>query len=235
MDIFYHIFQVCAKIYGMMQRVISGAVFCDLDETIYPGSTIKHVGRYLLRRGKLPRSVYRRLIWWLFLRKCGLLNDEKAFVKGIQLIAGWSFIDLETEIRQAYIEVLRPNVPKDVWKLAKKWRQRGPLVLATESLRSIAAPFAEDLGCAAVLATEIEVHKGIVTGKLAGPVLHNEAKNHAVRSWAKTHSVALADSLAVGGRVEDVPLLQLAGEQLVLYPDRAMAQLANRSSWQIYP
>lgn len=210
-----------------------GAVFIDVDETIYPGSTIKDVGRYLLDQGKLSHRIYFKLIWWLLLRKLGRLNDEKAFGEGIKLMTGWRFVDLERDARAAYAAILEPRIPERVWQLARTWRKHGPLVLATESLRTIVAPLAEDLNAAGVLATDVEVRNGVLTGRIKGRVLRGEAKNAAVQEWARRHNIDLAESYAVGARLEDEPLLALVGYGIVINPDRSMTRLAQKRGWEI--
>jgi phosphoserine phosphatase len=118
--------------------------------------------------------------------------------------------------------------------LVKTWQQEiGPLVIATQTLQPIAELFAKDLGAVAVFGTAIEVKNGIVTGRLAGPVLHGAAKNAAVTAWATEQGIDLAQSVAVGGRLDDVPLLKLTGQATVFRPDRALRHLAEQQGWKI--
>ena len=221
---------------GMKKRISQrrGAVFCDLDETLYPGATIKDVGRYLAKRGTLGLTAYVKIGWWLFLKSIDRLNDEAAFAAGVQLLAGWPIEDLRSELDRAYQTVFKPRMGLAVFELVSQWqKQIGPLVLATESLTVIAEPFARDLGALAVLGTEVEVRHGRLTGKLAGPVLRNQAKNAAVIAWAKEHQIDLTRSVAIGARLDDVPLLKLTGQAIVLNPDRPMRHIAEHQGWKI--
>ncbi|MBI4175138.1 haloacid dehalogenase-like hydrolase [Candidatus Berkelbacteria bacterium] len=209
-------------------------VICDLDHTLYPGATIKDFGRYLARRGKIRVTGYGKILWWLFLKSIGHLNDAAAFAAGVNLLRGFREVDLQAELERAYHRVFQPRLGQAIPALVKTWQAEiGPFVIATETLQPIAELFGRDLGATAVLGTAIEIEDGRVTGRLAGPVLQGAAKNAAVREWAEQHGIDLAQSVAVGGRLDDVPLLKLTGRAIVLHPDRSLRHLAEHQGWQI--
>lgn len=208
-------------------------VFCDLDETIYPGATIKDVGAWLLHRGELSRLLYLKILWWLVLHKLGRLDDVAAFQEGVKLLAGWPAATLAERAALAYQQALRPRLPQKIHHYLKEWKKIGPLVLATESLDLVAQPFVHDLGFDDLLATRLEVTGGVVTGRVAGSVLKGETKARLVRDWCHRHQIDLAQSLAVGGRVDDAPLLLLTGRAIMINPDRPAQRLAKEHGWEI--
>lgn len=210
-----------------------GAVFCDLDETLYPGATIKDVGAWLLQRGELSRLLYLKILWWLVLHKLGRLDDVAAFHEGVKLLAGWPATTLAERAELAYRQALRPRLPTGLQRYLKEWQKVGPLVLATESLDLIAEPFRRDLGFDDLLATRLEIAGGLVTGRVAGSVLEGETKARLVRDWAHRHQIDLTQSLAVGGRVDDAPLLLLVGRAIMINPDRPAQRLAKEHGWEI--
>jgi phosphoserine phosphatase len=52
-------------------------------------------------------------------------------------------------------------------------------------------------------------------------------------TYAKKEGINLANSRAVGGRLEDSLLLELTGESIMLNPDRAASDLATIRGWEI--
>ncbi len=207
--------------------------FCDLDETLYPGSTIKDVNSWFFREHFLPASTFVKVLGWLVRRKLGILNHDQAFTKGVALLAGWDEQTLRDRVEQAYQAVVKPRLSTGVRNLVKQWQADGPVIIATESLDVIVAPLVADLKLDGLIATELEIVNGKVTGHLASKVLYSKAKNEAVKAYAKKHGVDLQASRAVGGRVEDAPLLELVGRPVMLNPNMPAAKLGQRRGWEI--
>lgn len=217
-----------------MGKAGRGAFFCDLDETLYPGLSIKDASRWLLAHGYLSKSNYLRIAWWLFLKRLGKLDDEAAFAVGVKLFAGWKIDDFEQAVAKAYTDALRSKLRPAVYGYVASWKKKGPVILVTETLAPIAAAFARDLGADEVIATELEAVDGRLTGRLAGPVVHGEAKLAALRAWAARQKIDLHQSIGVGGNVEDTPLIASCGRGIVMNPDDALARLARAAGWEIF-
>ena len=209
------------------------AVICDMDETIYPGATAKDAGAWLLRHGYLGASIYLKIIWWMLLRKLHLLDHERAFAEAIAHLRGYQIDRLRKIMDQLYREELAIRISPAVRRLVKRWEQQGDLVFATESLAVIAAPMVADLGGQTVLGTELEIRHDIVTGRLGGPVLRDQAKAKAITAWAAAHNYDLSRSIGVGGRPEDVAMLELVGHPIMLNPDAPARALAVARGWEI--
>jgi len=222
--------QSADKIQATRKRV---AVICDMDETIYPGATAKDAGRWLLKHGYLGPTIYLKIIWWMVLRKLHLLNHEGAFAEAVAHLRGYKIGHLEKIMGELYREDLAQRISPAVRALVKQWERHGDLAFATESLAVIATPMAADLGGQTVLGTELEVRDGVVTGKLGGPVLRDEAKARAIVHWAAENDYDLTKSIGVGGRPEDASLLELVGHPVMLNPDAAARKLAQQKGWEI--
>jgi putative phosphoserine phosphatase/1-acylglycerol-3-phosphate O-acyltransferase len=123
--------------------------------------------------------------------------------------------------------------------------QAGALILAhrraghTIAVASSATPFqvaplARELGIDNLLCTEVEVAGGLVTGRLAGPVLWGTGKADAVRSFAEDRGIDLDQSYAYGNGKEDLPYLDAVGRPRPLNPDGGLTQLARERGWETY-
>ncbi len=210
-----------------------GAVFCDLDKTIYPGESIRDTGAWLIGQGYLPKLTYLKIGWWLVLRKLGRLTNEEATKRGIALLTGWTETELHDRFSAAFQGATAPRLSSAARDLVTKWKQLGPVVLVTATQRLIAEPIAAALGFDEVIATELEMINGLASGRLTGPLLEGTAKNQAVTVWAKAHQIDLAASWAVGATLEDVPLLSLTGHGMVVNPSPEVRLLANQAHWEI--
>jgi putative phosphoserine phosphatase/1-acylglycerol-3-phosphate O-acyltransferase len=96
------------------------------------------------------------------------------------------------------------------------------------------APLARELGIDNLLCTEVEVVNGLVTGRLAGPVLWGTGKADAVRTFADTNDLDLDQSYAYGNGKEDLPYLEAVGRPRPLNPDGGLTELAHERGWETY-
>ncbi|HWN28506.1 MAG TPA: haloacid dehalogenase-like hydrolase, partial [Actinomycetospora sp.] len=112
-------------------------------------------------------------------------GDDEAAVR--RLVAGWAGED-ETTVARRGREVLRDDlgaaVRPAVWSLVAAHRRAGHRVVLTgHAPRPVLAAVAEEIGADDLVATEVEVRDGVLTGEVAGPVLlddSGEAKAAAV-------------------------------------------------------
>jgi putative phosphoserine phosphatase / 1-acylglycerol-3-phosphate O-acyltransferase len=123
--------------------------------------------------------------------------------------------------------------------------QAGALILAhrcaghTIAIASSATPFqvaplARELGIDNLLCTEVEVAGGLVTGRLAGPVLWGSGKANAVRTFAEEKGIDLDQSYAYGNGKEDLAYLEAVARPRPLNPDGGLTQLARERGWETY-
>ena len=96
------------------------------------------------------------------------------------------------------------------------------------------APLARELGIDNLLCTEVEVVDGLVTGRLAGPVLWGTGKADAVRSFAAEKGIDLEQSFAYGNGNEDLPYLEAVGRPRPLNPDGGLTESARERGWATY-
>jgi putative phosphoserine phosphatase / 1-acylglycerol-3-phosphate O-acyltransferase len=100
-------------------------------------------------------------------------GDDEAAVR--RLVAGWAGED-ETTVARRGREVLRDDlgaaVRPPVWSLLAAHRRAGHRVVLTgHAPRPVLAAVAEEIGADDLVATEVEVRDGVLTGEVAGPVL----------------------------------------------------------------
>lgn len=89
------------------------------------------------------------------------------------------------------------------------------IVLVSGSFAPALDPIAEHIGAAAVLCTDLDSSAGRYTGVVRATMLGPD-KARAVGAYARAHGTDLGRSIAYGDHVSDAPMLDLAGERVVV-------------------
>ena len=75
----------------------------------------------------------------------------------------------------------------------------------------IVAPLAQSLGIKFVRANSLEMIEGVVTGRVLGPIIDRAAKAEALREYAASMSIPLAQTVAIGDGANDLDMIAAAG------------------------
>lgn len=100
-------------------------------------------------------------------------------------------------------------------------------VLVTGGFTAFANPVGEAIGFDRVIANELIVEHGKLTGTVAEPVIDKDAKLDALKSEAAKHGLPLAETLAVGDGANDIPMITAAGLGIAYHPHAAAADAAD--------
>lgn len=119
-------------------------------------------------------------------------------------------------------------------ELIQQLKERGyKIVFVTGALDFQIAPLALDLGADFVYAAELVEKEGRFTGKLKGMAASNTEKADRMQEYARVHGVSLADSLAFGDSIADLPMLEIAGQPHAVNPDSRLKAIATKRGWPI--
>lgn len=133
-----------------------------------------------------------------------------------------------------YSKYYRPRIFSGAVELIQKLKQDGyQIVFVTGCLDFLIAPLAYELGADYVYAAELVEENGRFTGKLKGMASSNAEKADRVNEYAKKRGISLADSLAFGDSVADIPMLEVVGHPHVVNPDASLQSLAKKRGWPI--
>ncbi|KAI5064891.1 hypothetical protein GOP47_0019586 [Adiantum capillus-veneris] len=133
-----------------------------------------------------------------------------------------------------YRNYYRPRIFSGAVDLIRKLKQDGyQIVFVTGCLDFLIAPLAKELGADFVYAAELVEENGRFTGQLKGMASSNAEKAERVRDYAKNHGVSLADSLAFGDSVADLPMLEIVGHPHAVNPDARLQVLAEKRGWPV--
>jgi len=100
-------------------------------------------------------------------------------------------------------------------------------VLVTGGFTAFAAPVGEAIGFDRVVANELLIEGGKLSGKVAEPIVDKDTKLETLKSEAAKHGLPLAETLAVGDGANDIPMLTAAGLGIAYHPHQAAADAAD--------
>lgn len=100
-------------------------------------------------------------------------------------------------------------------------------VLVTGGFTSFAGPVGEAIGFDKVVANELLIEGGKLTGKVGEPIVDSTTKLETLKSEAAKHGLPLAETLAVGDGANDIPMLTSAGLGIGYHPHPAAAEAAD--------
>lgn len=210
------------------------AAFFDLDGTLIDGYSALPYFIDRLRRREMSFAEAAEV--WRMARRGDL--DERTFAAGLaKTMAPWAGRP-EEELTALWTRLFRDKIAPllfpEAWRLVKAHQKMGhTVVIASSATHYQAAPIAEELGIAHVLATRVAARDGRLTGDLEGAPLWGAGKAEAVRDFAETHQIALEQSYGYANGNEDIAFLKTVRYPTVVNPQPMLGQTAQRAGWPV--
>ncbi|HET9891280.1 MAG TPA: HAD-IB family hydrolase/lysophospholipid acyltransferase family protein [Mycobacterium sp.] len=209
--------------------------FFDLDGTLVAGFTaIILTQERLLRRdmgvGELLGMVQAGLSHTL-----GRIEFEDLIGKAAAALTGRLLDDLEEIGERLFVQRIESRIYPEMRDLVRAHMARGHTVVLSSSALTIQVnPVARFLGIPNMLTNKFETTEdGILTGRVAKPILWGPGKAGAVQRFAAEHDIDLKDSYFYADGDEDVSLMYLVGNPRPTNPEGKMAAVAKRRGWPI--
>ena len=222
-----------------IEAVLSGpsgphiGAFFDLDGTLVEGYTANTFFTESIRsRDISPGDVARSLLSAVD----GKLGGDPTAIgrHGVAAMAGREADTVMELGERLFAQKIAGSMRPQARELVRAHQRRKHTVaVASAATRFQIEPLATDLGIENILCTEVEVVDGVITGKLAGPMLWGEPKGAAVRAFSREHGVDLTASYAYGNGDEDVAFLSSVGNPRPLNPHAGLVVAANNYGWPI--
>lgn len=208
--------------------------FFDFDGTLISGysATVFYLDR-LLKRQVSPREIASTLIAGAEMSLRGA--DVTGLMRiAAEAMAGHSEDELTELGERLFIQRIAGMVYPEARALVRAHQKLGhTLVLASSATPYQAAPLARDLGFEHLLCSKVEVVKGVITGRVLGPVLWGAGKASAVREFAAREGIDLAASYGYANGDEDVPFLEAVGRPRPLNPQSVLRRVAMKRGWPV--
>lgn len=212
-------------------------IAADLEGTLTTGETWRGMAAWMQahgRAGQYQRFFYRNLPGAIAARLG--FRDKRAFqdrfMEGAAgLLAGLSQEELGAVSEWVVTNELWPRRRPQVLDELQKIQQQGRrLVLCSATFQPILEAFARRMGEGVVaLGTPLEIEGGVFTGRLRGPVRSGVRKAEQLSTFLRGEALFAA----YGDSLPDLPMLELAEEPVVVYPEARLRQLAVERNWRV--
>ncbi|SDM06291.1 HAD-superfamily subfamily IB hydrolase, TIGR01490 [Corynebacterium mycetoides] len=212
------------------------AAFFDLDKTIIATSSAFAFGKEFLNNGMITRQeaveIYMTKASYMLM---GLSSERMDSTRDYmaQLVTGWAVDDIDRVTTETMRTVVTPAIYAEARELIGFHKRHGrDVIIISASADILVEPIARELGVDMIVATELEV----VDGKLTGNVtrfLKGDAKADAVTEFAESHGYDLAGSYAYSDSATDIPMLGMVGHPVAVNPDRALRKHAQEHGWEV--
>jgi HAD superfamily hydrolase (TIGR01490 family) len=217
----------------------AAAAFFDVDNTIMRGASIYHFARGLAARKFFRTRDLAKFAWGqVSFRVSGMENADHiaaARQAALAFVAGQRVSDVVQLGEEIYDEAMADRIWEGTRELAQRHLDGGQRVwLVTATPVELASIIARRLGFTGALGTVAESVDGRYTGRLAGELLHGEAKAEAIRALASRAGLDLDRCAAYSDSANDLPMLNLVGCPVAVNPDAELRAQARRADWPVY-
>lgn len=213
---------------------MSLAIF-DLDETLLSGDSDHAWGEFVAEKGVVDAASYRleNDRFYQDYRQGSL--DVMAYLRFVlRPLIGMSMDKigiLQEEFMRTKIE---PMIAIHALDLIQRHREKGDtLVIITATNQLITAPIAKRMGVENLLAAQVEMAEGKVTGKVTGIPTFREGKVKRLQAWLEETGGTLEGSVFYSDSHNDLPLLEFVQRPVAVDPDAELRKIAAERGWEI--
>jgi HAD superfamily hydrolase (TIGR01490 family) len=138
--------------------------------------------------------------------------------------------------QQFLLEEIVPRIPAAAVRLVESHLEAGDLVVMTTATnRVITELTAWYFGIGHLLATDVEVSDGRLTGRTCGVLNMREGKVERLTAWLsqRRHVLAAFTSTAYSDSINDLPLLEAVTHPVAVDPDPQLAAIAHERRWPV--
>jgi len=209
--------------------------FFDMDKTLISGNSGVSFMRYSLRRGKTTRwKVVKSMVDYLRYRY-DLLNMEVAYRDSLRPLVGVREEELIQFCQEWFNDVLRPLIYPEAHDFVHQHLEQGERVAIISNATTYAvAPLAGYLGIPHVLATQLELRRGVFTGNYIKPLCFRQGKVFWAEKLARELGADLSQSTFYTDSITDLPLLERVRNPRVVNPDPKLRRLARSRGWPVW-
>ncbi len=214
--------------------MLRSAAFFDLDRTLVPCNTGRLFVGHMRSRGEISLARAVQALTWLARYQFALVDLHAVASRVVMFLRGQRE-DEFAEMCQRWVEdtVLPRLLPEGLRRVESHRTQGQFLAILSTSPAYVVRPVARSLGMDAVGATELEVEKGLFTGRLRGPACYGTGKIHWAESLGTQHALNLNESWFYTDSYTDLPMLERVNNRVVVNPDMRLRRAARTRGWPI--
>jgi HAD superfamily hydrolase (TIGR01490 family) len=209
--------------------------FWDMDHTVLDNDCDVSWKQFAIARGLAPADIMDTVDMYYQQYLDGVLD--------IDVFCDFQFVEYKEKnldyvrsiCQDHFDSFVRPHLYKEARAHIEAQRESGVLLcMITATNRYIAEPVAAALGFEHLLATELEIVDGIVTGKLYGEYCIGAGKLPYMTRFCETHGGSMANATYYGDSGNDIAIMQGIGHAVACNPSDGLRAAAEKEGWPIW-
>jgi HAD superfamily hydrolase (TIGR01490 family) len=209
------------------------AVF-DVDRTLVPVTTTERIFiRYLVRNRVLGiRAIFQTALF--ILKNIRHTSPFETIRRQRAYLSGQPYEKMAKLARQCFETDIKPRLSLAGLEAIKEHKAQGhSIVLLSGSLDFLLAPLREEVRADHLIAANMEVVKGKLTGRIVGRFPYGSYKAALIQHFATEHGLDFSQSYAYADHHTDHEVLRLFGNPIVINPKPKMQVIAEREGWPV--
>ena len=199
------------------------AAFFDLDCTLVACNTGRLFLRDLRRRGEISLAKALRALSWLAKYRLAIVDLPTITAHVADFLRGKVEEDFAEQCQRLVEDEVLPRLLPAGLRAVERHRADGHvLALLSSSPRYIVEPVARALSVEAVGATEFEVERGKLSGKI-----------HWAESLGASHAIDVGASWFYTDSFTDLPMLERVTHRVAVNPDPRLKKMARTRGWPV--
>ncbi len=209
--------------------------FSDLDGTLVDGFTATAHASDRIRRRQARIGEVLGVIEASMRYRFGRMQFERLLTRAAGYLRGESLAALDVVGERLFVERVSSRVFPYMHEVVRAHQQRGhTVVLSSSALTIHAEPVARFLEINHVLCNHFELDDyGLLTGRIAKPVIWGTRKAAAVQQFCEANDVDLQRSYFYADGNEDAALMELVGQPRPVNPRPGLAAIAAERGWPV--
>ena len=209
-------------------------VLFSVDGTLIDGDSNSLYLRWQLARRRSPLGERARDFFWLTRYRLGVADINRLARRALGRLAGTPAATLAARYRECHRVVVRGRIFEEARATVAAHQRAGHTVaIVTGATVYAARPLAEDLGVNYIVANELHVEDGTLTGRVVPPLCHGDGKLKRVTALAEHLGLRIDDAICYGNRGRDLPLLRRVRGPVAVNPDATLRKVAAEQHWPI--
>jgi HAD superfamily hydrolase (TIGR01490 family) len=217
----------------MAQRL---ALF-DLDNTLLEGDSDHAWGEFLIDRGLVDEKKHRTRNDQFYKDYLDEKLDMHAYIAfSLDPILTYTIDQRSALLTDFMKQCIENMILKKAQALVNAHKSQGDLcVIITATNNVITMPIARAFKINNLIATEAELDKNFLTGKIVGVPCYQQGKIEKLNQWltSQPNNLSLDDSIFYSDSINDLPLLDAVNEAVAVDPDHKLLQLSRERDWEI--
>ena len=198
-----------------------GRLFCngsailivfDMDGTLIDGETIDELAK-AANVGDLVVALTKRAMR-------GEMDFEEALRERVKLLKG---------LKVAEVNKVALDIPlmKGAKELIRELKKEHKIAMVSGGFTIVARRVAQELEIDCLIANELIIKDGVLTGEVVGPLVRQNSKKEALEAIAKREGIRPEDCIVIGDGANDISMFKAAGFSIAFNASPVLYDIAD--------